>query len=414
MATSPATVSRRSLPDGWRWARLGNVCRVVGGSTPKSGVPNYWDGNILWVTPTDLGRLDGNLITSSARRITQAGYDRSGTEMVPPGTVVLSSRAPIGHLGIAGSALCTNQGCKSFVPGPDVDSAFLYFALKSAVPVLKAMGSGAIFAEVSKSQLQEFEVPLPPLPEQRRIAALLATQMAAVERARRAAAAQVAAARALPAAYLREVFESADAQRWPRIPLGEAGVIVSGITLGRKLNGAATREVPYLRVANVKDGYLDLADVYTIEATEAEIQKCRLQCGDLLLTEGGDADKLGRGTFWEEQIPNCIHQNHIFRVRFDRERFSPQFVAAQVGSSYGKAYFLAHAKQTTGIATINQGVLSRFPLMAPSLDEQRRTMAKLGEQLAAAERVRSAAAEQLAAINHLPAALLRRAFAGEL
>lgn len=310
--------------------------------------------------------------------------------------------------------LCTNQGCKSFVPGTDVDSQFIYFALKNAVPLLKTMGSGSTFAEVSKSQVESFQILLPALNEQKRIAAILNEQMAAVERARIAAKAQLEAAKALPAAYLRAVFNSTEAKQWPIKPLGEVGEIVSGVTLGRKIRGVETRAVPYLRVANVKDGHLLLSDVYRIEATEAEINKLRLKFGDLLLTEGGDPDKLGRGTFWEEQIPECIHQNHIFRVRFDANQFFPQFVSAQIGSAYGKAYFLAHAKQTTGIATINQKVLAGFPLMAPPLAEQQRIAARLSEQMADAERTRQALEAQLATINALPAALLRRAFNGEL
>jgi type I restriction enzyme S subunit len=197
---------------------------------------------------------------------------------------------------------------------------------------------------------------------------------------------------------------------WQLISLGEAGDIQSGLTLGRKIVGTKTFRVPYLRVANVKDGYLDLSEVYEIEATEAEFAKCRLQYGDLLLTEGGDPDKLGRGTFWEEQIPNCIHQNHIFRVRFDLERFSPQFLSAQLASPYGKAYFLSRAKQTTGIATINQKVLAGFLLKLPPLPEQKRIAAILNEQMTAVERARIATEAQLKAAKALPAAYLRKVF----
>jgi len=189
---------------------------------------------------------------------------------------------------------------------------------------------------------------------------------------------------------------------------------VSGVTLGRKLRNGDTRTVPYLRVANVKDGHLDLSDVNRIEATDAEIQKLRLRFGDLLLTEGGDPDKLGRGTFWKGEIDECIHQNHIFRVRFDLEEYSPEFVSAQIGSAYGKAYFLAHAKQTTGIATINQKVLAGFPLLTPPLVEQLRIAEVLDEQMAAVSRVRKALDHELSTINALPAALLRRAFSGAL
>lgn len=197
---------------------------------------------------------------------------------------------------------------------------------------------------------------------------------------------------------------------WKRIQLGDVGEIVSGVTLGRKTNGAATRRIPYLRVANVKDGRLDLSDLNAIEVTNAEIEKLRLKWGDLLLTEGGDRDKLGRGTFWEERIPECIHQNHIFRVRFDLNLCWPPFVSAQIGSPYGKAYFISHTKQTTGIATINQRVLAGFPLMLPSLPKQKRITAVLDEQMAAVERARAAAQARLEAAKNIRHAYFRRGF----
>lgn len=198
---------------------------------------------------------------------------------------------------------------------------------------------------------------------------------------------------------------------WQCVPLGEVGEIVSGVTLGRKLRDSRTHRIPYLRVANVKDAHLDLSDVYEIEASEDEIDKLRLRVGDLLLTEGGDADKLGRGTLWRGELPLCIHQNHIFRVRFDTEQFWPEFIAAQVASPYGKGYFLRHAKQTTGIATINQRVLAGFPLIAPSFTEQQRIASTLREQLAAVERARDAAEARLEGARALQDSYLRTVFA---
>jgi len=108
---------------------------------------------------------------------------------------------------------------------------------------------------------------------------------------------------------------------WRVMPLGDCGEIVAGVTLGRRVEGASVREVPYLRVANVKDGRLDLADVATTPASAGEVASLALRSGDLLLTEGGDADKLGRGTVWGAELPECIHQNHIYRARLDARRF---------------------------------------------------------------------------------------------
>ena len=192
--------------------------------------------------------------------------------------------------------------------------------------------------------------------------------------------------------------------------LADVADIAAGITLGRKTRDEELVEVPYLRVANVQDGHLNLGDLKKIAASRREIDKLALKDGDLLLTEGGDLDKLGRGACWREQVPLCLHQNHIFRVRFPHDRYDPDYVSFQIGSPYGKAYFLAHAKKTTGIASINQRVLGAFPLISPPIDEQRRVAARLKAELADVESARRAALTQLRDIDALPARLLARAF----
>jgi len=188
---------------------------------------------------------------------------------------------------------------------------------------------------------------------------------------------------------------------WPVIPLREVADIAAGITLGRKTTETELVDVPYLRVANVQDGRLSLTHIKTVTATRREIEKWTLRDGDLLLTEGGDLDKLGRGACWREQLPVCIHQNHIFRVRLLRDLYDSEFVSLQVGSGYGKAYFLAHAKKTTGIASINQQVLGAFPLFSPPLAEQRSIASRLKAQLAEVETARQAAQIQLNEVTKL-------------
>jgi type I restriction enzyme S subunit len=296
-------------------------------------------------------------------------------------------------------------------PKPGVDFDFLLYTLMIR-PDLGDLVSGSTRAKLNQAVAKRIAVPLPPLPEQKRISAALRGQLDAAARMRAAADAEADSADCLFATRLAMVFDSHEAREWPVEMLGDAGEIVSGVALGRKLNGRATRPVAYLRVANVKDGCLDLADVYTVEATEAEIAKLQLLRGDLLLTEGGDPDKLGRGAVWAEQLEECIHQNHIFRLRLDRERFVPEFVSFQLGSRYGKAYFARHAKQTTGIATINQRVLREFPLMAPPIAVQRRVADGLCRARAAGARLRDSLGQEGSLADALPASLLRRAFSG--
>jgi type I restriction enzyme S subunit len=302
-------------------------------------------------------------------------------------------------------------------PTEVIDSNFLLHFVRSSsfIVSLSRLVQGALYPAVTDKQVYWQNLPLPPIAEQKRIVGILRDRLAAVEQARQATQAQLEAAQALPAAYLRQIFNSPEAQTWEKKPLGDVAQVGAGITLGRKFkDGVSTCQVHYLRVANVKDGYLDLSDITTTEATEAEIKKCLLQYGDILLTEGGDPDKLGRGTYWQNELPECIHQNHIFRVRFDLNNYAPSFISAQIGSPYGKAYFLANAKQTTGIATINQRVLKGFPLMTPPVETQKTVILELERKLKQARAVEQSLQDQLDTINALPAALLRQAFNGEL
>ena len=130
-------------------------------------------------------------------------------------------------------------------------------------------------------------------------------------------------------------------------------------------------EIAYLRVANVQDGYLDLAEIKKIWVSQSDMERYRLLDEDVLLTEGGDYDKLGRGTIWRNQLPLCVHQNHIFVVRVHRSLLSPDFLAFLTSSPYGKKYFLSCSKQSTNLATINLTQLKNFPVVLPPLSEQR-------------------------------------------
>jgi type I restriction enzyme, S subunit len=160
-------------------------------------------------------------------------------------------------------------------------------------------------------------------------------------------------------------------EAWQTMPLSECAYIQTGIAKGRKLNGTQAISVPYLRVANVQDGYLDLSEIKAIMIRPAEFKRFALEYGDVLLTEGGDFDKLGRGFIWRSQVPGCVHQNHIFAVRVKRNLLVPEFLAYLIQSPYGKAYFLSVAHKTTNLASINCTKLGRFPALLPTIEEQR-------------------------------------------
>jgi len=227
---------------------------------------------------------------------------------------------------------------------------------------------------------EELTIPDIPLPEQRAIAAVLDAVDDTIERTE----AVIGATEELRRALLHELLTRGVPgmhSDWKHVPglgtvpacwevttLGECSEVRTGRALNKSKLG--TRVVPYLSVANVKDGYLDLSVVKSMAVQDDEATRYRLQLGDVLLTEGGDADKLGRGTIWRGEIEECLHQNHIFAVRPDRDRIEPEFLSAYTRSGSARRYFLGAAKQTTNLASLNSTQLRQLLVPLPSLDEQ--------------------------------------------
>ncbi len=292
--------------------------------------------------------------------------------------------------------------------GPTLDRDYLahFLSQQRMIDFAASRTSGANLPRLSPAELAKFDLPVPPLKEQRRIAAIL-DQADALRTKRRESLAHLDD---LAQSIFYGMLKSASDHAMLAL-LGDLTQITSGITKGRKVGDTPTRPVPYLAVSNVHDRSLSLEVVKDIEATAAEIDRYRLRRGDLVLTEGGDPDKLGRGTVWNDELPLCIHQNHIFRVRIsDSRNLHPTYLASYVASRDAKNYFLRSAKQTTGIASINMTQLRRLPVRVPSMKVQM-------EFVTSTERV----ARQIAvlkaheqAADALFASLQLRAFSGAL
>jgi len=412
MIAAQVQMGDASTPAGWVSHKLVEVCRIVSGSTPSSLVPSFWNGDICWITPTDLGRLKGIEIHSSQRQITDEGFQSSNVELVPPGSVVLSSRAPIGHLGIASVPLCTNQGCKSFIPSEEIDSLFLYFALKQAVPALQALGSGATFTEVSKSQLESFELDFPPLREQRRIAAKLSEQIEAIESAGKAAEEQLAAAQALPAAYLRDVFETPAVSQWEMKRLGHiASIVQNGIYKPAEFYGQGH---PFLRMYNLRNDHwaLDNNRLALIQIDEKEAATFSLDVGDLLVSRVNSFELIGKCAWVDSGAEGFVFENMLIRVRLDNS-VNPLFVAQQFGTPFIRSQIQAVAKRAIGQASINSSDLKALYIHLPSLIEQEKIAKEIDARVAHSRALVDQLRSQLKSIRILQAALLRSVFAAK-
>lgn len=215
----------------WRAVPLGACCQIVSGGTPSRTVPEYWDGNIPWATPKDLSSLDEPVLRETYEKISAAGYRSSSATLLPKGSILFSSRAPIGLVGIAGMEMCTNQGFKSLVPGEGVDSGYLYWCMKRMAPRIADLGTGATFKEVSKAVMERVSIPLPPISEQKRIAVVL-DKAGAIRRKRQQA---LALSNEVLRSEFLEMFgdPASNPKKWNRKPISRLARVITGNTPAR-------------------------------------------------------------------------------------------------------------------------------------------------------------------------------------
>lgn len=383
--------------------RLGGLCEPVAKWNPKQSDEEDF-------TYVDLAAVDNESkrITATVEILCSEAPSRA-RQLIRASDVLVSTVRPnlnaVAHVPTELDGATASTGFSVLRPKSGLDARYLFHWVRTPqfVGDMIKKATGASYPAVSDRIVKASMIPLPPLGEQRRIAAIL-DEAAAVIELRQSVLDEM---QDLKLALFEAMFGSANT---PTVKLAEIAAVSSGITKGRKAAGEL-RDVPYLAVANVQAGHLLLDAVKEIAVTEAEFERYRLEYGDVVLTEGGDPDKLGRGTIWRNEIAGCIHQNHIFKVRFNEDApVTPEFFSSYLQSNSAKSYFLRSAKQTTGIASINMTQLRRLPVPTPDAHLQQvfaQNLLKIAKNEA---RVESA----LSLDRELFASLQYRAFRGEL
>lgn len=382
---------------------LGEVADIVSGATPKTGVAEYWDGNVEWATPADLSKLDGPYIHSTPRKITNAGLRSCATRILPEGSVLLSSRAPIGHVAINTVPMATNQGFKSLVPGPDLDAKYLYHWLKSKTAYLQSLGNGATFKELSKKTAEQIRVPLPPIQEQRRIAAIL--DYADALRAKRRQV--LVHLDSLSQSIFYDMFgdPSDAANPYPR---GRLSDLVTAALDGPHVSPTyADTGIPFLSTRHVRPGRIVWSDLKFLAKAEAEIQwkKVRPEFGDVLYTKGGTTG-IAAAVTTRDEFAVWVH---VAVLKTNRAVAEPLWLETMLNSPY---CYAQSQRLTHGIANRDLGLrrMVGIEVLLPSLKDQRRFSSRI-------EHVRTnttASILALRATDELCASLQTRAFRGEL
>ena len=385
-----------------RTAKLGEVAAIVSGATPKTGIDDYWGGDVLWATPADLSKLDGPYISWTPRTLTSAGVRSCATTILPTGSVLLSSRAPIGHVAINTVPMATNQGFKSLVPTAAIDAKYLYHWLKSNTEYLQSLGNGATFKELSTTTTQRIEIPLPPLPEQRRIAAILDQADALLAKRREV----LAHLDALTQSIFYDMFGDvkANPQGYDTATVGD---VSERVTDGEhKTPRRSDSGFPLLSARNVRDGWIDFENTDFIDADEYAVLSRRIEPreGDLLISCSGT---IGRVAQVRESWRFAMVRSAAL-VR-PGQAVDPTFLERTLASPALRSIMVSQANSSAQ-ANLFQNQIRRLPVIVPPLGLQR----EFAERASRVAVSRATAASTLAAADELFASLQSRAFDGRL
>lgn len=399
-----------ALPEGWRWARLGDhVTKVGSGLTPLGGQASYLPSGIPLIRSQNVHM---NRFVRSGLAYISVEQDRLMSESrVQSGDVLLNiTGASIGRVCVVPDEICpanVNQHVSIIRSDKSFEPAFLAYYIASVDFQKHIFDSqaGATRQALTKGLIEEFRIPLPPLAEQHRIAAILDEQMAAVERARAACEAQLEAARALPAAYLREVFESEEARRWPRKPLGNVCEIVA-----QQVDPTIPEygRLPHVNGENIEGGTCRLKQVNTAAEDKMTSSKYLFDAGDVLYSKL--RPYLRKATVVDFR---GLCSADMYPIRVNRKMMDSWFAAWILISDEFTKYADEESRRAR-MPKLNREQLFAWKCPLPSLSDQERIAMLLSTKVGDAERLHTALQSQLDAINRLPAALLRRAFAGEL
>lgn len=410
------------LPSGWAEAQLGDVATFVMGQAPPGSASNFDGNGTPFVKAGEFGPLRPIIREWTTQPLKMAAESD---------VLICVVGATSGKINL-GADCAIGRSVAAIRPADGLNQFYLYSFMQTQVDRLRSGSTGTAQGVISSAMLSNVALPIAPVPEQQRIVAKVDGLTARTARARK----ELDRIPTLIARYKSAVLALAFSGKltkdwrierdggalgageypegWTVRELEEISEIQGGIQVGKKRPASAQLvEVPYLRVANVQRGWLNLEEIKTLEVTAAERDRLLLADGDILMNEGGDRDKLGRGWVWRAQIPVCIHQNHVFRIRLNDPDFPPEYVSHYANEN-GQRYFIDQGTQTTNLASISKRKVAALPVPIPPTDEAAEIVRRIESAFGWLDRM---AADHAAAARLLPkldAAILAKAFQGKL
>ena len=361
----------------WPLVKLKDCCQVVGGATPKRNIPEYWDSaDVPWVTPKDVSKLSEPVLDDAPEYISDEGFRSCATSMLPKGSVLVTSRAPIGNIAITGKDMCTNQGFKSLIPGEKIDGLYLYYCMLAHSEKLQALGNGATFKEVSKKIVEGFEIPLPPLSEQKRIATIL--DKADAIRRKRQQAIQLADE------FLRTVFLDmfgdpvTNSKGFEIKELSDFFIDNKNGTKCGPFGSALKKQeytesgIPVWSMDNISlsGDFHDVPALWVSEEKFEELNSYSVLPGDVIISRAGTVGKMG---VVRSHYEKSLISTNLIRVRFNERRLIPEYFVSLMTYCKGRVGRLKTGPDGA-FTHMNTGILSSLTFPYPPIDLQKRFM----------------------------------------
>lgn len=415
------------IPEHWRVMPLKHTFVILNGSTPKSGEPSYWDGDIPWATPDDLGSLKGNTLQATRRMITKSGYESCGTSLAPAGSLILSTRAPIGYLAITGVPLCTNQGCRNLVFRYADDQHFYYYQLLAARHYLKAWGQGSTFKELGRDKLAAVHLLCPLLDEQQAIAKFLDRETARIDTLIEKKERQIKLLQEKRSALISHaITKGLD----PNAKMKDSGIKWLGkvpehwntnrlkFLLAEPLkygaNEAAELDNPslprYVRITDInEDG--TLRDDTFKSLPEDIAYPYFLREGDLLFARSGAT--VGKTFLYQDSWGHAAYAGYLIRARFNLKKVLPRFAAYFVGSRNYWNWLRSSLIQAT-IQNVSAEKYSNLVLSIPPLNEQNKIVEFLDKKTGQLDSLITKVGNSISLLSEYRTALISAAVTGKI
>lgn len=387
----------------WEMVALGKVCEVVGGTTPSTTNDNYWNGDMIWLSPIDLPEI-GSItnVDNSKRKITDLAIKECGLQILPIDSLVYSTRASIGKIGIVKKPLATNQGFTNLIPSKKIDVIYLAYVLKYLTPSIEKLGNSTTFKEVSRTSFRNLQIPLPPLHIQKQIANILDKADALRKKDQELLQKYDELAQSIFIDMFGDPVKNE--KGWET---GTIRDLASEVRYGTSKPAEEDGKYPYLRMNNITySGEWDFSNLKYISVSNSEKEKYSLRKNDLVFNRTNSKELVGKTAVYD-RAEEVIIAGYLIRLRCN-DHGNPYYLSAFLNSKYGKTTLLNMCKSIVGMANINAQELQNIKILIPPIEVQNCFQTKLKSINTIKKCVTQSKSESLFQ------SLLQKAFTGEL